>query len=139
MSDSLNNFSLKNLPDCCTEIDLIPGCYMSKLQSMDVRINKLTENFNCAQFYDWLAANRMTRPSWLDVAGWLSGAWSNPIASVNRNSFHGSGLVVASCANDGHLENVDAGAEDSGDYSDTSLMEDSVKAIPSRDLQVRKD
>jgi DDE superfamily endonuclease len=114
----------KAFADCCTEIDLIPGGFTSKLQPMDVEINKPFKNFICAHFHDWLVANRMMRPSRLDIAGWVSGAWGNLSASVIRNSFRGAGLIVASSANDGHLENVDGDDDDSGDRSDDSIMED---------------
>jgi hypothetical protein len=59
---------------------------------MDVGVNKSLKNCTHAQFNDWLVVNRMTRPSRIDVAGWVSGAWSNLSALVIRNSFCGAGL-----------------------------------------------
>jgi DDE superfamily endonuclease len=80
---------------CKTEVGLIPGGYTSKLQPMDVGINKPFKNNIRAQFHDWLVTNRKNRPSRQNVSWWVSGAWNAISASIVRNSFSGAGLIVA--------------------------------------------
>ena len=79
---------------CRTEIELIPGGYTSKLQPMDVDINKLFKNHIRNHFYDWLAENRNRKPKRNEVAEWIHGAWSKIQEVTVRNSFRCAGIWV---------------------------------------------
>jgi DDE superfamily endonuclease len=108
---------------CRTEVELIPGGYTSKLQPMDVGINKPFKNFIRAEFHDWLVVNRnrKTRPSRQEVSWWVREAWNNVSDSVVRNSFRGAGLVVAcSAAVDDELEEI---SDDTEACSVASLLD----------------
>lgn len=57
--------------DCNTEMDFIPGGYTSKLQVLDVGINKPFKNYLTHDFEDWLLRNYYARPQREDVASWV--------------------------------------------------------------------
>jgi DDE superfamily endonuclease len=65
--------------------NLIPNGHTSKLQPIDVGINKPFITFIRGHFHAWLAVNRRTRPSRKDVSGWVSGVWKTISESVARN------------------------------------------------------
>jgi DDE superfamily endonuclease len=48
----------KAFPDCNTEMDLIPGGYTSRLQPMDVGLNKPFKGYVNDNFTDHLIKNR---------------------------------------------------------------------------------
>jgi DDE superfamily endonuclease len=79
---------------CQTEIEFIPGGYTSKLQPLDVGINKPFKNNFRAQFHDWLVTNRNNCPSWQNVAWWVSGAWNATSTSIVCISFSGARLIA---------------------------------------------
>ncbi len=109
--------------ECRTEIELIPGGYTSKLQPMDVGINKPFKNHIRAEFHNWLVVNRKTRPSRQSVSEWVSGAWNAISASVVRNSFRGAGLVVASSCD------IGGRFEEEGNKSDEEEEERSLSSL----------
>ena len=67
----------KALADCNTEVDYIPGGYTSKLQCMDVGINKPFKNYIRNSFEDWLVANSDAKPTCRDVDKWIWDSWND--------------------------------------------------------------
>jgi DDE superfamily endonuclease len=66
----------KAFADCNTEVDLIPGDYTSRLQPMDVGLNKPFKGYVCDNYTDWLNKNRNRKPTRQDVLKWIMNGWS---------------------------------------------------------------
>jgi hypothetical protein len=79
--------------ECRTEIDFIPGGYTSKLQPMDVGINKPFKNYVRNQFDEWMIANLdNNKPKRSDVALWVSEAWKEVSQTTQQNSWRKCGF-----------------------------------------------
>ncbi len=83
----------KAFADCNTEVDLIPGGYTSRLQPMDVGLNKPFKGYVSDNFTDWLIVNRNVKPTRQDVSGWILNGWDRVSEQIVLNSFRGSGYI----------------------------------------------
>ena len=78
------------------EWDLIPAGYTSKLQPMDVGINKPFKNYIRRAFDKWLVATQgLQKPKRKDVSSWIWEAWDNVSEEILFNLFKGSGYYNA--------------------------------------------
>lgn len=73
--------------DCHTEVDYIPGGYTSKLQVLDVGVNKPFKQYLRYTFDDWLVANMNKRPERVDVAWWVKKAWDQITTETITNTW----------------------------------------------------
>jgi DDE superfamily endonuclease len=80
----------KAFADCNTEVDLIPGGYTSKLQPMDVGLNKPFKGYVSDNFTDWLIVNRNIKPTRQDVSAWIYSGWNRLSEQIVANSFRGA-------------------------------------------------
>jgi transposase-like protein len=83
----------KAFADCNTEVDLIPGGYTSKLQPLDVGINKPFKGYVSDDFTDWLIVNRNRKPTRQDVSMWILNGWNRVSEQIVLNSFRGLGYI----------------------------------------------
>jgi transposase-like protein len=83
----------KAFADCNTEVDLIPGGYTSRLQPMDVGLNKPFKGYVRDNFTDWLIENRNVKPTRQDVSKWIMNGWSRVSEQIVLNAFRGSGYI----------------------------------------------
>ncbi len=86
----------KAFADCNTEVDIIPGGYTSKLQPMDVGLNKPFKGYVSDNFTDWLIINRNKKPTRQDVSAWILSGWNRLSEQIILNSFRGSGYIKTS-------------------------------------------
>jgi DDE superfamily endonuclease len=82
----------KTFADCNTEVDLIPGGYTSKIQPMDVELNKPFKGFVSDKFTDWIV-NRNKIPTRQDVSAWIYSGWNRLSEQIVVNSFCGAGYI----------------------------------------------
>jgi transposase-like protein len=92
-----------------TELEIIPGGYTSKLQPMDVGVNKPFKNYICNNYIDWMKDNGNAKPTREIVAKWISEAWDRLTPTICTNSFRGAGYLgeVRSRENIPAAENCD--------------------------------
>ncbi|CAG8593384.1 4467_t:CDS:2, partial [Diversispora eburnea] len=92
LTDSVKNrFDEKN-----TNLAVIPGCLTSKLQPLDVNINKLFKNKYCQCYNDWMAeeikkstpTGYIQCPAYNLVAQWVKISWDkiDPMLIQHRTS-----------------------------------------------------
>lgn len=83
------------IADCGSYYELIPGGYTSKLQAMDVGLNKPFKNHIRDQYDDW-CLNRdettTTKPLRTDVSQWVHESWHSIESAVISNTWHHIGL-----------------------------------------------
>jgi hypothetical protein len=74
---------------CNTEIDYIPEGYTSRLQMMDVGVNKPFKVYIRNEFDDWLIANagNRTKPTRQMVANWIKSAYDHVTDATFTNSW----------------------------------------------------
>lgn len=73
--------------ECNTEVDYIPGGYTSKLQVLDVGINKPFKNYLAQSFDSWLVHNANKRAQREDVAHWVHESWNKITYETIKNSW----------------------------------------------------
>jgi DDE superfamily endonuclease len=83
----------KAFADCNTEVDLVPGGYTSKLQPMDVGLNRPFKGYVSDNFTDWLIVNRNKKPTRQDVSAWIYSGWNRLSEQIVINSFRGAGYI----------------------------------------------
>jgi DDE superfamily endonuclease len=111
--------SLAALQECGTEVMFIPPGYTSKLQAMDVGVNKPYKGYARERYFVFLRA-RLTvneTPHRYDVACWVVEAWAKVSVDTILNTWRHIGIVALE-----NRENVDpngpGGALDFGDGDD---------------------
>ena len=63
------------LQDCGTEVDFVVGGYTSKLQVLDVGINKPFKDYVRQDYGKFMVSKKGRKTTRLDVAKWISSAW----------------------------------------------------------------
>ena len=66
----------KELNDVGTQVEIIPGGYTSKLQVMDVGINRPFKHHIRNQHDNFLISGQQ-KPTRVDVSNWIDNAWKN--------------------------------------------------------------
>ena len=93
--------SVKNqLKEKNTNMAVIPGGCTSKLQLLDVAINKSFKSKVKDQYNDWMISNihaftptsKIKRPSYSTVATWVKESWDEVDISIIQNSFKCCGI-----------------------------------------------
>jgi hypothetical protein len=79
---------------CNTCIDFIPGGHTSKLQPMDLGVNKPFKDYLRNAFDDWLIDNMHHKPKRHDASKWIEQAWDSIKISTIKNSFRHAGLQL---------------------------------------------
>jgi hypothetical protein len=114
-----------------TEVDYIPGGYTSKLQMLDVGVNKPFKNNIRNEFDEWLVnARESIKPHRQDVAKWINNAWNSITVNNIKNSWRNCGIKfeeqgVEATISEDEYENgsiVSGNSDMSHDYSDDPLM-----------------
>ena len=90
---------LRALADCNTQVEIIPPGYTSKLQPMDVGINKPFKDVLRKKYINWMIemkrrGNIKTTPKRTNVSHWIDSAWTSIHQNTIINAFHGSGFAV---------------------------------------------
>lgn len=85
---------------CNTEVEIIPAGYTSKLQPMDVGINKPFKGNTRSCYTSWMVANKnildlALKPKRTLIATWIDSAWAAISKNTFINSFYGSGFAIA--------------------------------------------
>ena len=86
--------------NCNTEVEIIPPGYTSKLQPMDVGVNKPFKGKTRTCYAAWLVANKnntnkQLKPTRKLIASWIYNAWTAIAQNTFINSFYGSGFDIA--------------------------------------------
>ena len=83
---------------CNTEIDYIPGGYTSKLQMLDVGVNKPFKNNIRDELEKWISSNEKKKPERRMIAEFISFSWKNITEKTIRNSWkHVFGVNSKDC------------------------------------------
>jgi hypothetical protein len=72
---------------CNTEVDFIPPGYTSKLQMLDVGVNRPFKVNLRIDFEKWVCGNDRRKPTRKDVAHWISNSWDGIKRSTIINSW----------------------------------------------------
>jgi hypothetical protein len=75
-----------------TEVDYIPGGYTSKLQMLDVGVNKPFKNNVRHEFDTWLVGSESLKPQRQDVSMWIDAAWKGITVNTIVNSWRKCGI-----------------------------------------------
>ena len=67
---------LDGIQDCGTEVDFVIPGYTSKLQVLDVRINKPFKDYVRQSYEEFMVENNGRKSTRLDVAKWITSAWN---------------------------------------------------------------
>jgi transposase-like protein len=65
----------KRIADCGTHLEFIPGGYTSRLQVMDVGLNKPFKDSIRDQYDMWFLSANDTKPQRTEVATWIANSW----------------------------------------------------------------
>ena len=88
--------SLNAIKDCGTAVDFICGGYTSKLQVLDVGVNKPFKGFVRNAYEDWMVANpHGTKVKRQDVAQWVWTAWLRVSQSTILNTWNAVGYIAS--------------------------------------------
>ena len=88
--------SLNAIKDCGTAVDFICGGYTSKLQVLDVGVNKPFKGFVRNAYEDWMVAHpHGTKVKWQDVAQWVWTAWLRVSQSTILNTWNAVGYIAS--------------------------------------------
>ena len=87
------------LAKCNTEVEIIPAGYTSKLQPMDVGVNKPFKDRMRNSFIGWIIEikrqqNTKERPRRTIVSEWIDTSWNHLHKNIFVNAFYGSGFAV---------------------------------------------
>jgi DDE superfamily endonuclease len=82
--------------DCNTEVDLIPAGYISKLQPVNVGLNKPFKGYESDNLTGWMIVNRNKKPTRQDVATWIHTGWNRLSEQIVLNAYRGSGYIKES-------------------------------------------
>lgn len=81
------------IADLNTELEFVPAGYTSKLQVMDVGLNKPFKDRLCQEVDDWMVLNPpATKPQRKHVARWISDAWFSIREQMIENTWRHIGL-----------------------------------------------
>jgi hypothetical protein len=74
--------------ECNTEVDFIPPGYTSKLQMLDVGVNRPFKIGMRMQFDDWVCNSKAKKPTRIDVSTWIENAWGSITKATVVNSWN---------------------------------------------------
>lgn len=123
---------------CNTEVEIIPAGFTSKLQPMDVGVNKPFKGKVRSCFTKWMVANRMRadpkeKPNRITVATWIKTAWSDIEQRTFINSFYGSGFDIEKVEGPelpvAELDIEDNDNENDGPVNEAPLIETEIDAL----------
>ena len=80
-----------------TEMDLVIGGYTSKLQTLDVGVNKPFKGYLRSQFEAFMVTNPDKTPHRLDVAHWIEYAWNSISLECIVNTWGRIGIGRNAC------------------------------------------
>jgi DDE superfamily endonuclease len=105
------------LKQCNTEVEVIPAGYTSKLQPMDVGINKPFKDRLRNEYMFWMKDNRIGKPNREIVSPWIETAWNSISQQTFVNAFIASGFghFVDEVVDDLSEANEDDVADDDDD------------------------
>ena len=87
------------IADCGTYLEFVTGGYTSRLQVMDVGLNKPFKNHYRNSYDAWfMSATQGTKPLRSDVSRWIAESWAEIGDSVIQNSWRKIGLPNPSIA-----------------------------------------
>jgi hypothetical protein len=94
-----------------TNIAVIPGGLTSKLQPLDVSINKSFKSKLRQYYQDWMIseiheltpAGRIKKPSYSTIAKWVMDSWNDVDTALIYRSFKCCGISVARDGSEDHL------------------------------------
>jgi hypothetical protein len=105
------------LSECNTELEIIPSGYTSKLQPMDVGVNKQFKDINRKHYIFWLKDNRGSKPKRETVSEWMEKVWDEIPQEQFVKAFKSSGFGYEPANNDNTIFN-DNNDDDNFDYLD---------------------
>jgi hypothetical protein len=109
---------------CGTEFDYIPGGYTSRVQPLDVGINKPFKNNIRNQFEDWMYANpRGTKIKRTNVAWFIKNSWDMIGIQTIKNSWRKAGFTAIDDRPEGIPELVGQQTDDD-DLETESVLSD---------------
>mgnify|MGYP005852193269 CR=1 FL=1 len=110
------------IANCNTELEFVPKGYTSKLQVLDVGVNKPFSDYIRQQVDDWQVRNQFdTKPRRQDVSHWIKMAWMEITETTIKNTWRRIGLVgsnhtisedVVITNGDSDIESVDGSVND---------------------------
>lgn len=91
---------MRSLAECNTEVEVIPAGYTSKLQPMDVGVNKPLKGQIRRCYSSWMVRNARrgsprSKPTRISVAKWIKDGWEKITKQIFVNSFYGGGFDIA--------------------------------------------
>ena len=120
----------KALTDCKTEAEFIPPGFTSKLQVMDVGLNKPFKDQICHLVESFLTRNPMDcAPSRQDVSHWIATAWNNPPTEMKLNHWRHIGYTGVMDAPHPNRDKVDM----NNHHDPLALVEVNATASPNDD------
>ena len=85
---------VNSIQDCGTEVDFVLGGYTSKLQVLDVGVNKPFKDYIKQCYEQFMVQNFEERKvSRLDVAKWIQEAWGRVTIETIRNTWSSIGFI----------------------------------------------
>jgi hypothetical protein len=73
--------------ECNTKVDFIPPGFTSKLQMVDVGVNRPFKIGMRMQFDDWVCNSTAKKPTRIDVSTWIENAWREMTQTTIVNSW----------------------------------------------------
>ena len=73
--------------DCGSEVDMILNGYTSRLQTMDVGLNKPFKGYLKQNYREFMTLTPDKKPKRVDVAKWVTSAWDRITAQMIRNTW----------------------------------------------------
>jgi DDE superfamily endonuclease len=105
---------------CRTEIDYVPRGYTSRLQVMDVGVNKPFKHYARNKFDDWMVENDNKKPTRQDVSWWVAAAWDDIKDDTFAQSWRRA-MDLSSSYNDVLLDNSNDNNSQNTQQSDISV------------------
>lgn len=113
----------KRIADCGTHLEFVPGGYTSRLQVMDVGLNKPFKDYIRDQYDLWFLSAGDTKPHRTEVAAWIAYSWEHlprsaiirtwqKIGIISRDESNGQESAAPEDSNEGDDDNNGTSFED---------------------------